>query len=191
MIPDILFAVFVTVWLITRHVFFLMTCWSVYSDLPRLITSACYSGSADNLKGPLAVPDDWSHLLEPFRDSTGIVCFNDNIMLGFLYCLLILQVMMLIWSAFIVRVAVRVLQGHSAEDIRSDDEGEEDVEDDELEIEEGHPLEEEVGVEAINLKGWERRNSVKRAGSSSGITLPRHSDPKELLNRIGCEKQID
>ncbi|OBT81597.1 hypothetical protein VE02_09571 [Pseudogymnoascus sp. 03VT05] len=191
LIPDILFAVFVTVWLITRHVFFLMTCWSVYSDLPRLITSACYSGSADNLQGPLAVPDDWSHLLEPFRDSTGIVCFNDNIMLGFLYCLLILQVMMLIWSAFIVRVAVRVLQGHSAEDIRSDDEGEEDVEDDELEIEEGHPLEEEVGVEAINLKGWERRNSVKRAGSSSGITLPRHSDPKELLNRIGCEKQID
>ena len=152
--PDILFAVFITLWLITRHVFFIMTCWSVYSDLPRLLTPACFKGTADNLQGPFPVPDDWSHLIEPFRNPTGTVCFNDNIMLGFLSYLLILQVMMIIWSVFIVRVAMCVLQGHSAEDISGDDEGAEDVEEEEdFEFEVAQPLEEEVRVEAINLKG--------------------------------------
>ena len=95
---------------------------------------------------------------------------------------------MIMWFALIIRVAVRVLKGDSAEDLRSDAEGEEE----ESEYE-AQPLEEEVGVEAIDLKGWERRSSAKRAAtSSSGVSLPGHSsDRKELLNRIGCEKQID
>jgi len=112
-------------------------------------------------------------------------------MFGFLSYLLILQVMMFMWSVFIIRVAVRVLKGNSAEDIRSDEEEEEDEEQEEFEYEEAQPIEEEVGVEAIDLKGWKRRTGVKRAASSSGISLSGHSDRKELLNRIGCEKQID
>jgi acyl-CoA-dependent ceramide synthase len=110
-------------------------------------------------------------------------------MLGFLSYLLFLQVMMIMWFALIIRVAMRVLQGDSAEDLRSDAEGEEE----ESEYEKAQPFEEEVGVEAIDLKGWERRSSTKRAAtSSSGVSLPGHSsDRKELLNRIGCEKQID
>ena len=188
-ICDIVFRVFIFSWLLTRHVFYLMTCWSIYSDLPRLVTPACYRGTADNLQGPFPVPENgWSHLLDPFRDPAGIVCWNNNIMLGFLSYLLFLQVMMIMWFALIIRVAMRVLKGDSAEDLRSDAEGEEE----EFEYE-AQPLEEEVGVEAIDLKGWERRSSAKRAAtSSSGVSLPGHSsDRKELLNRIGCEKQID
>jgi len=171
-----------------------MTCWSVYSDLPRLITPACYSGTADNLKGPFPVPESgWSHLLDPFRDPAGTVCFNKNITFAFLSYLLFLQGLMLLWSVFIVRVALRVLRGGSAEDIRSDGEEEEEEVDEaeESEYEELQPLEEEVGVEALDLKGWERRTGVNRAATSTGVILPRHSDRKELLNRIGCEKQID
>jgi acyl-CoA-dependent ceramide synthase len=112
-------------------------------------------------------------------------------MFGFLSYLLFLQVMMIMWFVVIIRVAMRVLKGKSAEDLRSDEEGEEDGEEEEFEYEEAQPLEEEVGVEAIDLMGWERRTSVKRAASSSGITLPGHIDRKELLNRIGCEKKID
>ncbi len=191
-ICDIVFGVFIFSWLLTRHVFYLVTCWSIYSDLPRLITPACYRGTADNLQGPFPVPENgWSHLLDPFRDPLGSVCWNNNIMLGFLSYLLILQVMMIMWSVFIIRVAMRVLKGNSAEDIRSDEEGEEYGEEEEFEYEEAQPLEEEVGVEAIDLKGWERRTGVKRAASSSGVSLSGHSDRKELLNRIGCEKQID
>jgi acyl-CoA-dependent ceramide synthase len=95
------------------------------------------------------------------------------------------------WFVVIIRIAMRVLKGNSAEDVRSDEEGEEDGEEEEFEYEEAQPLEEEVGVEAIDLKGWERRTGVQRAASTSGVSLPGHSDRKELLNRIGCEKQID
>ncbi|KAI9836942.1 MAG: sphingosine N-acyltransferase lag1 [Thelocarpon superellum] len=52
------------------------------------------------------------------------------------------------------------------------------------------PLEEEVGVEAINLKGRSTSLSrrYKKAASTSGATLPGHSDRKDLLGRIGCDK---
>ena len=166
-----------------------MTCWSVYSDLPRLIESACYRGTAENLHGPLPVPHGQSHLFEPFRNPAGTVCFNDNIRFGFLAYLLVLQVLMLIWSCSIIRVVVRVLKGNGADDIRSDEEA--DMEEEESEYEEIQPLEEEVGVEEIDFKGWKRRTGARKVASTGGVSLSGHSDHKELLNRIGCEKQID
>ncbi|RYO97942.1 hypothetical protein DL765_010987 [Monosporascus sp. GIB2] len=102
---DVVFGVFMITWFISRHVFYPMVCWSIYADLPRLLRSACYRGTADNLQG--------------------------------------------------------------------------------------QPIEEEVGVEGIDLKQWERRSGVKGATSSTAISFSRHGDRKELLNRIGCEKQID
>ncbi|KAI1500744.1 TLC domain-containing protein [Biscogniauxia marginata] len=190
-ICDILFGVFVVLWLVSRHVIYLMTCWSVYSDLPRLIPSACYKGRADNLEGPFPIPDGWAHLIEPFSDPEGIVCFNNNIMLGFLFYLLTLQVMMIMWSFFIVRVTIRVLKGDNADDPRSDDEEEDEYEeiDVDQELFQPQPLEEEVGVEELNLKEWERRKG--RTAGSTGVSLPVASDCKEILNRIGCEKKID
>jgi len=110
--------------------------------------------------------------------------------------LLALQVITLMWFGMIIRVAWKVLNGGSAEDSRSDDEDEED----EAYIESGEkqvhielpPLEEEVGVDALNLKG--RTSSARRykkaVSSSSGVTLPGHSDRKELLGRIGCDKGV-
>jgi acyl-CoA-dependent ceramide synthase len=172
---------------VARHVLFLIICWSIYADIPRIITPGCYSGSMDDLQGPLPVPNDWSHVFEPFYKAEGMVCWNDNIMHAFLGTLLVLQVITAIWFVAIVRVAVRVLKGGSAEDIRSDDEAEEDEE--EFDYDELPPLEEEVGVEDINLVGWERRSTNKKGASSSGVGFS--STRKELLNRVGCEKQID
>jgi acyl-CoA-dependent ceramide synthase len=92
----------------------------------------------------------------------------------------------------IVRVIIKVLKGGDAEDVRSDDEGgEEEEEEDEFVYEEAQPLEEEVGVEELDLRNWERRSGVRKQASSSGVSLPGHSDRKELLGRIGCEKQVD
>lgn len=196
---DILFGVFTVVWLVSRHLFYPLTCWSVYSDSSRLIKPACYRGTVGGLQGPLPVPQGTSHLLEPFRDPTGMVCWSDNIMLGFLAYLLILQCMMFIWSFSIVQVAVRVLRGKGADDIRSDaeegdvEEGDEEgvVEEGDLEYEEAQLPEEEVGVEAIDSNEWKRRNGAKMVATSSGVRLSGHRDCKELLNRIGCDKQID
>ncbi|RYP69093.1 hypothetical protein DL771_006324 [Monosporascus sp. 5C6A] len=183
---DVLFGAFMITWFISRHVFYPMVCWSIYSDPPRLLRSACYGGTADNLQGPFPVPDDWSHLLDPFRDPSGAICTNDNIIFGFLCYLLLLQVIMVMWFVLIVQVAIRVLRGSGAEDVRSDDEMEVDAE-----RSVAQPIEEEVGVEDIDLKQWERRTGVKGATGSTAISLSGHVDRKELLNRIGCEKQID
>lgn len=185
---DALFGVFVVVWLLTRHVLYPLVCWSVYRDLPRLIGSACYRGSMDKLEGPLPGPPSKSYLSEPFRNPVGTVCFDGNITLGFLACLLILQAMMFIWSVSVIRVVLRVLRGGSADDIRSD--GEEEDAEEKIE-QEAYAIEEEVGVEELNLQEWKHRTGAKKAGNSSGVTLSRNNDRKELLKRIGCEKQVD
>lgn len=102
---------------------------------------------------------------------------------------------MIMWSVAIVQVAIRVLRGGSAEDVRSDDEEEEVVEEkerkEESELLISKVIEEEVGVESIDFKAWKRRVGSRDATSSTGISLPGHSDRKEFLDRIGCEKKID
>ncbi len=95
-----------------------------------------------------------------------------------------------------MRVAWRVINGGTAEDSRSDDEGDEDSEHEEVDtihapqVAELAPFEEEVGVESIHLKGRTSpaRRFRKANGSASGVMLPGHSDRKELLGRIGCDK---
>lgn len=110
---------------------------------------------------------------------------------------------MVMWFVMIVRVALTVLKGGEAHEPRSDDDGddiEEELTDEEIlstiaaldaaALAQLKPLEEEVGVEAINLKGRVSNMSRYRKGSSStsGVSLPGHSDRKELLGRIGCDK---
>jgi len=88
------------------------------------------------------------------------------------------------------------MRGEYADDVRSD--GEDDSEDinDEHIIETIESLdentapaffEEEVGVEAINLKG----NKYRKGAAASGVSLPGdRSDRKDLLGRIGCDKPV-
>ncbi|KAI1291154.1 longevity-assurance protein [Xylaria venustula] len=192
-ITDVIFGIFMVTWLVTRHVFYLMVCWSVYYDSPRHMPTSCYEGPADNLQGPLPVPEGRSYLLEPFRDSMGVVCMTEGIRTVFLSYLLLLQAIMIPWSAAIVRVAMQVVRGDNAEDVRSDDEEEEDeeIEDEKAGFEDPQIIEEEVGVEVIDFDAWKRRSGVKATARASGASLSRHSDRKELLNRIGCERQIE
>ncbi|TQV91756.1 TRAM1-like protein & fumonisin [Cordyceps javanica] len=131
-ICDVLFGFFVLSWVLARHVLFVITCWSVYSDLPRVTPDACYRGPAERLRGPLPVPDDPSRFLEPFVDPSGMVCFTKNIAYGFLAFLLSLQLMMVVWFTFIVKIILKILKGERAEDVRSDTEEDEDDGEDEL-----------------------------------------------------------
>ncbi|KAI0407697.1 longevity-assurance protein [Xylaria palmicola] len=192
-ICDIVFGIFLVTWLATRHVFYLMVCYSIYADSPRLMPASCYHGPAEKIQGPFPVSESTSHLLEPFRDSAGTICMTESIRMGFLAYLLVLQAIMIPWSWAIVRVAIRVVRGDGAEDVRSDDEGETDeVEEDEKDgLLNAQVFEEEVGAEVIDFDAWKRRNGIKQAAKSSGASISRHSDRKELLNRIGCERQIE
>ncbi|KHO00581.1 TRAM1-like protein & fumonisin [Metarhizium album ARSEF 1941] len=204
-ICDVIFGGFIISWVLARHVLYMVTCWSIYFDFPRMTPPACYRGSADDLEGPLPIPTaGWSHLLEPFRNPSGVVCLNKNVMYAFLLFLLFLQVMMIMWFTVIVQITMRVLQGKRAEDLRSNSEAEESDEEDEVgedEPEQPRYLEKECVGEAIDWTARERRGGVTKGtgggggggggSSSSSVSFPGHRDRKELLNRIGCEKQIE
>jgi very-long-chain ceramide synthase len=185
-----MFGVFMLSWFLARHVLYLMVCWSVYEDSPRMAGPGCFKGNNANLEGPFDPPPGYAYLIEPFLNPGGLVCYNHTVMWAFLTPLLMLQGITIVWLFMIIRVAIRVIRGNGADDVRSDDEGDGEDED-EFVYEEAQPLEEEVGVEDIDLKGWERRSGVKRQASSSGVSLSGHSDRKELLGRIGCEKQVE
>lgn len=206
-ICDILFGVFVAVWLGSRHILFPLTCWSVYKDLPRITEPGCYNGPLTDLSGPAPIPSGWSHLIDPFvNPGNGTVCWNDNIMYVFLTYLVTLQVMMFVWSVFIIRVVIGVLKGAGAEDIRSDEEDEEEVE---LELEGDVPqtvsLETKFASRATASprpmspispvspsENWKRMSGSqqRRPGSSTGVSITRPSTAKDLLDRIGCEKKM-
>ncbi|RDA89262.1 hypothetical protein CP532_0531 [Ophiocordyceps camponoti-leonardi (nom. inval.)] len=190
---DVAFGFFMLSWFVSRHIFYLMICWSLYAETPNVIKAGCYSGRGSELSGPEPTPSGFYYVIEPLVNAYGRVCHDEVVKWVFLAALLFLQVITLIWFSMIVRVAAKVIRGDGAEDTRSDDEDDidEEEEDDEFVYEEARPLEEEVGVEALDLKGWERRTGVKRQASSSGVSLPGHSDRKELLGRIGCEKQVE
>jgi very-long-chain ceramide synthase len=145
----------------------------------------------DSLEGPFPIPKGLAYLAEPFRDPAGLVCWTANIKWGFLAFLIFLQVILIMWFGLIMRVLMKVIKGAGAEDVRSDGEGEDEEVKEVTEFENNEPLEEEVGVESLNFKEWEARSGGKTTSSSSGLSLPGHSEYKELLNRVGCEKQID
>ena len=172
--------------------------YSLYAESPN---QGCYWGPSNNLHGPLEPPNSFGYLIQPFRDQKGLVCWNTTVRWMFLSMLAMLQVILLVWFGMIIRVASKVIKGGEAEDSRSDDE-EEGVEglsvcistfteDKQFQLPpiEIPPLEEEVGVEALDFssrRASPARRYRKSAGAASGVAL--HSDRKELLGRIGCDK---
>lgn len=196
---DMMFGTFMVVWLITRHVFYPLILWSLYTEAPEIIKYGCYWGPTDDLQGPIDPPDRFNHLVQPFLDPVGLVCWNANIAWSFMVTLLALQVILLLWFGMIVRVAIKVVKGAEAEDSRSDDEASSE----EMEAEEDvycpskgdgndhmrvNSYEEEVGADAVKLAS--RRLSpprrFRKGNASGGLPIP--SDSKELLGRIGCDK---
>ena len=195
---DIAFGVFMVAWFALRHVAYLAICYSVFVDIPRHTPFGCYWGSNGDIKGPVDVPAGYGYLIEPFRNPTGLICQTTGVNLTFLSMLLLLQIILLIWFWMIINVAWKVVTGRGAEDSRSDDEGEEEEDEKEEQVMHGgweesanlEPLEEEVGVEDLSLNG--KRNNATRvfkmgSSASSGVSLSH--DRKELLGRIGCDKQ--
>lgn len=219
---DIMFGVFVFTWLVTRHTFYPMVCWSIYKDAPVDMAPGCYFADGTMIPASNTTPYDalggnliWPNLLKAYTDRTGPICWNPTIRYSFLALLLVLQAIILLWFTMILKIVYKVLSGQNADDVRSDDEGEDEELEDQAELErvshpinaakggaEWAPVEQEVGVEALTFTSRRspsvnggvgvRRNSRRPARSSSGrasgISIPGHGDHKELLGRIGCDK---
>jgi acyl-CoA-dependent ceramide synthase len=210
---DAAFGVFILTWFVTRHIFYNMVCYSLFSHSPSPdMEYACFNSATGVKISDGGGNEIWSNIMGSFNEPGGVVCWNKKIMTWFLALLMALQVLTIIWFGMIIRVAYRVLSGNGAQDSRSDDEGEEEVEEEEeVEIEVYDPpttngnaqpkyIVEEVDGNGVNLNGKKnsgsespntalrrssRRNVVAKA---SGISIPGHGDKKELLGRIGCDK---
>lgn len=216
---DIAFGIFVISWLITRHVLYVMVCWSIYAYAPVDMQPGCYLADESGKQNgfvpisdraqfeALGGNDSWGNLLKAYNDQNGPICWNPDIRYYFLALLLTLQVFCCIWFGTISKVVYKVLSGSAAEDLRSDDEGDEDeeMEQDQTSTifnmattcaESGMssmaPKEEEVGVDALTfarMNGASQRRQARRESTrASGISIPGHGDRKELLGRIGCDK---
>lgn len=218
LICDIAFGAFMVTWFIARHVFYMAVCWSIYAHVHEEVNYGCYRGSASHLEGPLPVPDDYDHLIQPFFNPTGLVCLNTGIRQVFLGVLLALQGILLIWLTMIVKVAYKVVSGEGADDTRSDDENSDAEEGEESQdlIDRIHlcveprpyvfltnlPIEKEVGFDEMRISPSSRRGrasparrSVQRktdghhaAAATTGVSLRGPINRKELLGRIGCDK---
>jgi len=198
-ICNIMFGLFMVTWVAARHVIYMIIVYSVYAHSDTVSPPGCYRGKMGSITGPFPPPDKFGHLLEPFTDPEGLICWTGKVKWGFLIALLFLQFLTLVWFSMIVKVALKVLQGGQADDTRSDDEDEDETNKGEkLEtiehldrLGELQPFEEEIGVESLNLKGRRSRASQNRyrksVSNASGVSI---ADRKQLLGRIGCDKEI-
>ncbi|KAF1945581.1 longevity assurance proteins LAG1/LAC1 [Clathrospora elynae] len=214
---DIAFGAFVISWFTTRHVLYMMVCWSIYAYAPVDMAPGCYLTTASSNTTSFVPASNtaqfeayggnnhWGNLLKAYNDRDGPICWNPSIRYYFLALLLTLQVICCIWFGTIAKIVYKVLKGDAADDLRSDDEGDDDeVEHDPTRTifnmattcgESGMsamPREEEVGVDALTfakMSGAGQRRQTRRDSSrASGISIPGHADRKELLGRIGCDK---
>lgn len=94
---DVLFAIFMLVWIVTRHILYTFVWWTCFQDAPAFIPFV----STPNLAT--------GHML---THSTYIF---------FLALLAALQILLLIWFGMIFKIALRVVTSQGAVDTRSDD----------------------------------------------------------------------
>lgn len=119
---NIMFGLFMIVWVAARHIIFMMATYSVYAHSDTASPPGCYKGQMGSITGPFPPPDRYAHLLEPFIRPGGLVCWTGPVKWGFVNSLLFLQVLTLIWFSMILKVALKVLKGGKADDTRSDNE---------------------------------------------------------------------
>ncbi|KAL1965121.1 hypothetical protein VTN77DRAFT_6034 [Rasamsonia byssochlamydoides] len=182
---NVAFGVFLLTWFVARHVMYLSLCWSIYKDVPAQMAYGCYSGTTAEMLTTDGYPDRWRHLFSPYFDLDGPICMNRGIKWIFLSFLLALQVLSLIWFGMIIRVAIGVIRSGNAEDTRSDDEDEDEVETEEVA---GVVVSKETVVadSTSSEAAWRRSNGSVR--TRRGGVLRDQSDRKALLGRIGCDK---
>ena len=200
---NVAFVVFLATWFIARHVIYLTLCWSIYNNVPAFMAFGCYSGATGEMLAVDGMSDSWARLIYPFQNIDGPICMSPRIKWAFLSFLLFLQVLSIIWFTMIIRVAVTVIRTGAAEDTRSDDEGESELDNPEESRPNGVVTAEKSNGAAVNSNGSApesyRRKSIMGSSSNQGhqvrirtgrgrVRLSDQNDRKALLGRIGCDK---
>lgn len=187
------FGIFMSTWFITRHVLYNMLCWNIYKNVPARMAFGTYQYGEMTSTNPY--PDAFMYLFAPFFNLENPVCMNPTIKFIFLAFLVSIQLLSVVWFTMIVRVAYTTITTGAAEDSRSDEEDEAEV-DPEATANGTVRLAAKDGVNPTPVAvdtapGLDRRRSN---GSTSVRARGRgrvpfdQSDRKALLGRIGCEK---
>lgn len=195
-----MFVVFLATWLVARHGIYPYLCWSIYRDVPRVMPFACYTGESQELETDTNKLNSSWRYAEPFFDQKGTVCLDRSVKWVFLGLLFMLQVLSIVWFGMIIKVALKVVKGESANDSRSSDEEEE---------EEAEVVAEELVKVGMDCKkavpnGIATRSPSGKARASGSdvappprqtglfqrgtgrIRVPGSRDRKELIGRVGC-----
>ncbi|SCZ95951.1 BZ3500_MvSof-1268-A1-R1_Chr8-1g09905 [Microbotryum saponariae] len=149
---DVMFAVFLVVWIATRHVAFGMITYSVYAEAHQILEY------------------DWRPQDGYFHSWWAMFIFK--------FLLTALQVLLVIWLGMILRVVWKmVVVGAVAEDIRSDDEAESEAEEDDQDSE----MDNEKECELKRLvKGREKVGTAFSNGHSRSTSTEVDERPKAL-----------
>lgn len=97
---DAAFLLFMLSWVVSRHGVFNYVLYTAMTSAINLIPLQCYYDKSGEL----------------------VRCFTPAVHWTLVFLLCVLQIITIIWFFMIVRVALKVISGNSAEDVRSDDE---------------------------------------------------------------------
>ncbi|EGX49345.1 sphingosine N-acyltransferase lag1 [Orbilia oligospora] len=128
---DAAFGLFLLSWVYTRHYLFIGVILSAQRDALDLVPVGCFSPD-NSVLTPIdaSSPSAWTMFTNP----QPTICFTKEILMGFVVLLWGLQALTCMWFYLIMRVAVKVVTGMGAEDNRSDDEVEEEVDEVSVEV---------------------------------------------------------
>lgn len=181
-----MFALFLATWAVGRHGIYIPLCWSIYRNVPLVMSYGCYSGATMQRQDP-SMLGAWRYI-EPFLDQKGIICLDPKVKWVFLTMLLTLQVLCIVWFAMILKVAYTVLKGGDANDTRSDDEDEEGPE---YILPDGE-LKRSLSA-GIRTSGSDPTPSQSRyfQRGEGRIRIRRSRDRKEMIGRVGCNGSLE
>ncbi|KAF3928309.1 hypothetical protein AA313_de0209293 [Arthrobotrys entomopaga] len=129
---DVAFGLFLLAWVVSRHYLFVNVILSAHSDSIREIPFGCFTTDHSSY-APLNASSPTASSM--FMGPNETVCFTKPILMGFTTLLWALQGLTLMWFYLIMRVAIKVITGMGAEDNRSDDEMEDEVDEVSVEVE--------------------------------------------------------
>ncbi|MCJ1354040.1 MAG: sphingosine N-acyltransferase lag1 [Icmadophila ericetorum] len=181
------FGLFLTVWVISRHIIYNLLCHSIYRDVPGVMDYGCYSGATGLPQDPNTL-GVWRYVA-PFLDQSSTICLDKKIKWTFLGMLIVIQSLSLLWFSMIARVAYQIVRDGEGKDVRSSDEEESEVE---CEVEQPKLHEEKAGSSSGNLQASD--TAAIRGGffqrRRGRIRIPGSRERKEIIGRVGCKDKI-
>ncbi|KAJ5665654.1 uncharacterized protein N7477_008102 [Penicillium maclennaniae] len=190
---NVAFGIFMSTWFVTRHILYNVLTWSIHKNIPAKTPYGCYTdGKMTSTNG---YPNALAYMFAPFQSLENPICMNATIKWIFLAFLMSLQVLSIVWFTMIVRVAYGVICTGAADDSRSDEEDEVEINDEEatngsvrLAAKESVSATPTVNDAAPSL-GRRRSNGAGSMRARGRGRVPfDQSDRKALLGRIGCDK---